>query len=118
LWLALLAPAWYVSGRAGVAGLSYAAALCVVPGWIVFWLAAMYGPTGNQAPLVILGGTVLRLMFVLFGMLIVQTFDQRLGIREFLVWLAAFYVGTLAVETLLILMPSVSRGGNPRIGGA
>ena len=116
-WLALVGPAWFVAGREGLIGLSAAAVLCVVPGWAVFWIAASYGTAGTEVPLVILGGTALRMVFVLLGMVIAQTLDPRLGFREFIVWLLVFYLCLLAVETCLVLFPSASRNGQPRIGG-
>jgi hypothetical protein len=116
LWLALLAPAWFVAGRDGLVGLCFAAVLCLVPGWVVFWMAARFGAAGGQVPLVILGGMVLRMMFVLLGMVIVQSFDERLGRREFVIWLAVFYVCMLAVETLMVLPRSDHRTGQPGAG--
>jgi hypothetical protein len=117
IWLALVGPAWLVAGREGLIGLSAAACLCLVPGWAVFWIAAGFGTAGTEVPLVILGGTALRMIFVLFGMVIAQTLNPHLGFREFIVWLLAFYLCLLAVETCLVLLPSGSRGGQPRAGG-
>jgi len=117
LWLVLLGPAWMIAGRDGVLGLSAAAALCVVPGWIVFWIAAAYGAAGGQVPLVVLGGMLLRMIFVFLGMVIIQSANQRLGFREFVVWLLAFYVALLAVETFLVLPRTDSASGQPRAGG-
>jgi hypothetical protein len=117
LWLVLAGPAWFMAGRFGLIGLSLAALLCLVPGWTVFWIAASYGPSGTQVPLVILGGTVLRIVFVLLGLLIVQTIDPRLGFREFVVWLLVFYLCLLAVETCLVLLPSAARNERPHVGG-
>lgn len=117
LWLALVGPAWFVAGREGLIGLSVAALLCLVPGWTVFWIAAGYGRAGTDVPLVILGGTALRMVFVLLGMVIVQTVDPRLGFREFVVWLLVFYLGLLVVETCLVLLRSASQSGQPRVGG-
>lgn len=116
LWAALLGPAWLVAGSNGLIGVSCAAVLCVIPGWIVFWMAAAYGAAGGQVPLVILGGTTLRLIFVLLGMVIVQTVWQQMGFREFVVWLLVFYLSTLAVETFLVLLP-LSKGREPRQAG-
>jgi hypothetical protein len=118
LWLVLLGPAWMIAGRDGLIGVSAAAALCVVPGWIVFWLAAAYGAAGGQVPLVVLGGMLLRMIFVFLGMVIVQSANHRLGFREFVVWLLAFYAVLLAVETLLVLPRNESASGQPRAGGA
>jgi len=117
LWLLLLAPAWLLGGGDGLIGLSAAALLCVVPGWIVFWFAAAYGAAGGQVPLVVLGGMLLRMIFVFLGMLIIQSADHQLGFREFVVWLLAFYTVLLAVETFLVLPRSGSASGQPRTGG-
>ena len=118
LWLVLLGPAWMLAGRDGLIGLSAAAGLCVVPGWIVFWIAAAYGAAGGQVPLVVLGGMLLRMIFVFLGMVIVQSADRNLGFREFVVWLLAFYAVLLAVETFLVLPRTDSASGQPRTGGA
>jgi hypothetical protein len=115
LWVLLLGPAWLVAGREALIGLSAAALLCLVPGLIVFWLAAAYGVAGGQVPLVILGGTLLRMVFAFLGMVIVQSVDPRLGLRQFVIWLLAFYVVLLGVETLLVLPRSDN--GQPRAGG-
>ena len=117
LWLVLLAPAWFIAGREGLLGLSAAAGLCVVPGWIVFWIAAAYGAAGGQVPLVVLGGMLLRMVFVFLGMIIIQSADHNLGFREFVVWLLAFYAVLLAVETLLVLPRTDAASGQPRAGG-
>jgi hypothetical protein len=117
LWMLLLAPAWFVAGREALVGLSAAALLCAIPGFIVFWLAAAYGAAGAQVPLVILGATVLRMVFVFLGMIIVQSANHRLGMREFVVWLLAFYVVLLAVETLLVLPRPSRAAGRPTAGG-
>jgi hypothetical protein len=117
LWVALLGPAWMVAGRDALLGMSASAVLCVVPGWIVFWLAAAYGAAGGQVPLVVLGGMLLRMVFVVLGMVIIQTADHRLGFREFVVWLFPFYAVLLAVETFLVLPKSDGASGQPRAGG-
>jgi hypothetical protein len=117
LWALLLGPAWLLAGREALIGLSAAALLCLVPGLIVFWLAAAYGSAGAQVPLVILGGTLLRMVFVFLGMVIVQSADPRLGLREFVIWLLAFYVVLLGVETLLVLPRPGNTNGQPHAGG-
>ena len=86
LCLVLVVPAWFIAGGEGVIGLSAAAVLCVIPGLVVFWIAASFGAAGTEVPLVILGSTALRMVFVLLGMMIVQTLDPHLGFREFVVW--------------------------------
>lgn len=117
LWVLLLVPAWFVGGREGLIGVSAAAVLCSLPGFIVFWLAAAYGAAGSQVPLVILGSTLLRMVFVFLGMVIVQSADRHLGMREFVIWLLAFYVVLLGVETMLVLPRQTNSNGQPQAGG-
>jgi hypothetical protein len=117
LWLLLLGPAWFIAGSEGLIGLSAAAALCLVPGLIVFWFAAAYGAAGGQVPLVVLGGMVLRMIFVFLGLVIIQSANPRLGFREFVVWLLAFYAVLLGVETFLVVPRSGGASGQPRAGG-
>jgi hypothetical protein len=117
LCVVLVGPAWYLAGREGLIGLSAAAVMCVLPGLAVFWIAASFGAAGTEVPLVILGGTLLRMAFVLLGMVIAQTLDPRLGFREFTIWLLVFYLFLLAVETCLVLLPTMSRSGQSRVGG-
>ena len=100
LWLLLAGPAYWLAGTAGVEGLSIAALLCLLPGWLVFALGTLYGVANNQAATV-LSGTVLRLLFVLFGALAVRNLRPDLQFREFFVWLLVFYMATLLLETLL-----------------
>lgn len=103
LWALLAGPAWLLGGIDGIEGLSYAAGLCLVPGWVVFLLIALYGTAGTQAAMVALGGTALRLVFVLVGVLAIRAVRPHLGFWDFIVWLLVFYMATLFVETLLVV---------------
>lgn len=103
LWLALAGPAWLLGGVDGLEGLTYAALLCLAPGWLVFLILALYGTPGTQGPIAALGGTGLRLAFVLVGMLFLQSVRPNLGFWELTVWLLVFYMATLFAETLLVL---------------
>ncbi len=114
--MVLLGPAWLAAAREGLLGLSFACVLCLLPGCIVFCAAAFYGLGGSRVPLVILAGTVLRMMFVLLGMVVVQSLDQRLGFREFVVWLLVFYLAMLAFETYLVLPRASRRQNKPGVG--
>ncbi|MEO1998993.1 MAG: hypothetical protein ABGZ17_27415 [Planctomycetaceae bacterium] len=89
-------------------GLSYAALLCLIPGWLLVWLSRMLGSRGQQAPMLAMAGSVFRMLFVLFGTLVVQAARKQLGLREFLVWLIVLYLATLLVETLLVLAPATA----------
>ena len=125
LWLAVARGAVGAAPGTGLVGRGTRSAdrclrrgrVVLVPGFIVFWFAAAYGDAGRQVPLVILGGMVLRMIFVFFGMVIVQSADPRLGLREFVIWLLAFYVVLLGVETFLVVPRSGSANGQPHAGG-
>jgi hypothetical protein len=101
-WLLLAGPAMWLAGSAGLEGLTIAAAICLVPGWLVFLFASGYGSPNFQA-VAVLGGMLLRMAFVLVGTVAVYVARPDLRFREFFVWLLVFYLATLAVETALIL---------------
>lgn len=105
--------AWPVSrwsGRAGVEELSFAAGLCLFPGWLAFWLVSRYVAAKSRA-LAILAGTTLRMLLVLGGVLVLRM--QWGGLpKSFLVWLCVFYLLSLVVETVLVtrtLLPAGPR---------
>jgi hypothetical protein len=101
----LAAPAWWLSGPKGLEGLTFAAALCLIPGWLVFAFHSQYG---TAAPLgVMLVGTLGRMAVVLFGALAVKAVRPDLGLKSFALWLGAFYLLSLAIETKLLLKPPV-----------
>lgn len=103
LWLVLLYPAFALGGSDGVEGLTLAAVLCLLPGWLVLAIGSRWGTDSSQAPLLVIGGSVLRMLFVLGGMLVVQGVREDLQFHEFVLWLLVFYLGMLAVETRLLL---------------
>lgn len=104
VWLLCTAPAYMLAGTRGLQGMSIAAALCVVPGWLVFWFVARYGDSQTRA-VALLAGTGFRLIFVAIGAVLMQTW-LRWGMREFHLWLGVFYFATLAVETFLVVRQS------------
>lgn len=111
-WLVLAVPAYLLGGSAGLEGLSYAAVLCLVPGVIVFVIASRFAadsasPRQAYVPLL---GAGLRLLFVLCGVLVATDVRPHLGMREFLVWVIAFYFAMLAVETWFLMKDSGSSG--------
>lgn len=105
LWLVLAGPVFWWRGTAGLEGISCAALLCLIPGCLVFVLAALFAAPERPATQVMLplAGTVLRLLFVLVGVLLVRGLRPELGLGEFLVWVVVFYFATLAAETRILL---------------
>lgn len=103
LWALLLYPAFSLGASAGIEGLSYAALLCLAPGYLVFVLAALYSATGTPLAFVMLAGTGLRMLSVLLGIFVIQGARPDLGFREFTVWALVFYMAMLLAETTLAL---------------
>ena len=108
MWLLLAAPAWFLSGAHGLEGLTFAAVLCLLPGWLVFLMASRYRVAKMQAT-VILMGSVFRILIVLLGSLLIRSIRTHLGFREFLVWVIVFYLVALGVETFLLVKQSTSQ---------
>lgn len=103
LWVILLLPAWLLAGWNGIQGMTISAGLCVVPGWVVFFAGPRYVAPGSLSVFLALGGTGLRMVFVLVGMLGVRAALPELGFREFTLWLLVFYLATLVIETWMAL---------------
>jgi hypothetical protein len=104
MWLLLVWPAYKIGGEAGVEGLSYAAALCLIPGWIAFALQSQLalltkGSAKMQPVFAMLAATGLRLIFVLGGVLVLRDLRPSLGFSQFMVWVVVFYFATLFYET-------------------
>lgn len=102
VWLLVTGPAYLMSGTLGLEGASYAALLCLVPGWLVFLIVERYFVAHAQVAGV-LAGTVLRMLFVLGGLIGIRAARPELGFREFIVWILVFYMATLLTETLMLV---------------
>ena len=113
-WLLFAGPAFWLSGVAGLEGLSIAALLSLVPGWLVFWGVSVVSkvPGQNGQPMAVLAATGVRLMFVLFGVLLMKSIRPDLGLREFHGWVIAFYCMSLMVETLLLVKVQPKAGSS------
>jgi hypothetical protein len=104
MWLALAGPTVAVAGPDALEGLTYAALLCLVPGWLVYALAVgPAAPHSNRHVFAVLAGTLVRLFVVLGGVLVIRAARPQIGLREFLGYLAIFYVVALIVETRTLL---------------
>jgi peptidoglycan/LPS O-acetylase OafA/YrhL len=103
--LVLAGLAYRLSGVVGLEGLSIAALLSLVPGWLVFWGVAAASQSSDQKnqSMAVLAATCVRLMFVLFGVLLMKSVRPDLGLKEFHIWVIAFYGVSLMVETVLLV---------------
>jgi hypothetical protein len=99
-WLLLAGPAWWIANQAGLIGLTTAAGLCLMPGYLAVTVRSWAGE--SQSTFMLAAGGI-RLAFVLTGVLVVKFQWPDVGISEFHVWLIAFYLFTLAFETRLVV---------------
>jgi hypothetical protein len=105
-WAATALPVWLLGGgdlvllHSGTAGL-----LCLLPALLTLaWAEWTSRKDPRQVPLVILGGTCVRLFGVLIaGFLLLQTVPLYREQDGFLIWLLVFYLFTLALEMTLLL---------------
>ena len=99
----LALPAYGISGLDGLFGLTAAALLCLVPGWLVFAIHSRYGTAAPTAVLLI--GMLGRMFVTLFGAIAILETWPELGMRSFGLWLGVFYMLSLFIETRLLLTP-------------
>ncbi len=103
-WLALALPARWLWGNAVLPQSLAALGLCLVPGLATVLLGGwvVRRPPEVQM-LVLLGGTLVRMAFVLAGGLVL--FFRVRGFHEagFWGWVLLFYLFTLALEMILLL---------------
>lgn len=105
VWAILAIPSWWLQGMSGLIGLTVAATLCLIPGWLVF---ALYSQYGTAAPLtLLLGATFGRMAVVLAGALVAKREYPDLDMKFFAMVLGTFYVLALTVETRLLFKPPV-----------
>ena len=102
-WAVAAGLAFAFSGPRGLEAVTWAAAVCLIPGWLVFALQGQYGTAAPLAAL--LFGVLGRMAVVLSAALAVKAVRPELEMKSFGLWLGAFYVLTLAVETKLLLTP-------------
>lgn len=105
VFAALLAgPAWWLAGPDGLTGLAVSAALCLIPGILTVLLRVVIADSAS----LLLAANGLRLAFVMTGAFVGRLFVTGDGLKEFFVWLIAFYLFTLAVETCLAFRRDVA----------
>ena len=102
-WLLAAGPAWALGGRDGLLLLSLAAAVCLIPGWLVFAFHSQYGTAAP--PVAVLAAMVGRMFAVLCGAVAVKAVRPDLDMTSFALCLGVFYMLSLATETRLLLPP-------------
>lgn len=99
-WVICFWPARMLNGSAGVWWMSMAAICCLIPGWIVVFLASLaIFPNDLSAMLVQM---TVRLVVVGGAAIIVKRRYPELGPGDFTGWLVGFYMLALFVEVYLL----------------
>lgn len=100
----LAAIGYAVAGVRAVEGVAYSVLLCLIPGLMTVFLGEFL-KSRNLSAYVVLAGGGFRMFFVLLGMFAVSALRPDLGFREFTLWLLLSYLVSLAIETVVILVP-------------
>lgn len=99
IWLVVVYPAWRLWGDSAVFLSATAALLCLIPtAATLIWAHLAFRGLPEQQLLAVLGGTGLRLVFVLAaGMGLFYTVPE-FHYQRFWLWIIAFYLATLTLE--------------------
>ena len=114
-WLLAALPARHFWGDQSAFFAGVAVLLCLVPAVLtLLWAGRTFRKDPQQATLVALGSTALRMFVVLIVALVLYTqVPPFRGQDAFLVWVAAAYLFTLAVEVVLLLRGSKASQKTP-----
>lgn len=98
IWAIAAYPAHRIDGEYGLEGLTYAALLALIPGWVVFVVVDVYRVASS--PLAKVGfATITRMVLALGGYLAIRGVRPEFGLRNLGLWLLTFYLAALAIET-------------------
>jgi hypothetical protein len=104
LWLVLLYPAHWKWGMDGVYQSVAALLLCLLPTMVTLvWTSSAGRGSPERQLTAVVGGTGLRMAFVLAGGLALHYLFPVCHQMSFWIWVLLFYLFTLALETYLVL---------------
>ena len=103
-WLAVAYPAKWLWGDSAVVFSAVALLLCLVPGaaTLVWSLRALPGALEQQL-LAVMGGTAVRMVFVVGVGVIIFYSSNYFHQSSFLIWIVVFYLVTLTLEMCVLL---------------
>jgi len=111
LWSLLIFPSWRLWGDAVWLQSLTAMAVCLLPALaVMIWTQRTQGAPEEQV-LAVLGGTALRMFFVLGAGLLLSKTMPEIYTESFWGWVAVFYLFVLALETMLILKRNSPQAG-------
>lgn len=102
IWLLGSLFGWLVDDWSGVAQVTIAVALCLIPGWVTI-LAAWWLKTPQAAMIAMVFGMMLRLVCCGVGLFAVTKLWPAAGPQPFAWWLMGVYLATLALETRVLV---------------
>ena len=103
-WLLLAYPAQLLGGEAMVVLSAVACLLCLVPAAATLvWSQWALQSTPEQQLLAVLGGTGVRMVFVVGAGIAIFLLSEYFHRTGFLIWVVVFYLITLALEIGLLL---------------
>ena len=113
-WLVASYPAWKVDGAAGLLMSGSAALLCLAPAVVtLLWgLRAMTGTPAERLQHAVFS-TLLRMGVVLGGAVVLYVSVPAFQKNAFWLWVIGFYMGTLALETVLLNYSPATRAAGP-----
>ena len=103
-WLVVAYPAKWLWGDSAVVFSAVAGLLCLVPAaaTLVWSLRALPGAPEQQL-LAVMGGTALRMVFVVGVGVVIFYSSNYFHESSFLIWIVVFYLVTLTLEMGLVL---------------
>jgi hypothetical protein len=103
VWAAAYLPARYFGGQRAVVYSLTALLLCLIPTALTLaWACRALAHSPSQAMLLVVGGTGLRMTFVLGAGLILYQAVPYFQQTSFWFWILGFYLVTLSLEMLLV----------------
>jgi len=117
-WLIVVVPARWLGGDAAVIYSSVALGLCLLPTLATLaWGRWALARSPEQQLLMVLGGTVLRMGFVLGASLALTYTVPYFQQSSFWIWVLVFYLCTLALEMAILIsggtVPAAASSGVP-----
>jgi hypothetical protein len=103
-WLVTAYPTYLLGGEEALAYSATAAALCLLPmAGTLLWANWALRGTPEQALAAVMGGTGLRMVFVIGVAIALHQAAPYFHSRGFLLWVIVFYLMTLTLEMGLLL---------------
>jgi hypothetical protein len=116
-WLVVFYPARLLWGDSAVVFSVVALLLCLAPAIVtLIWSQRAFQGTAEQQLLAVMGGTAVRMLFVVGAALVLFLSSNYFHEHSFLIWVVVFYLITLTLE-MYVLVSGRSAAGRPQNNG-